>query len=124
MSARIAALEAALKPFADRADQHLEGAHWMDACFTVDDCRAARAAMEGKMTDSTDIEIQELRYRVSQLERALTPFVNMTYQDRFDAYVSAPDNAMMVAMGWAKEAGLVFNLGDLRFARDVLERNP
>ena len=47
-STRIAALEAALKPFADRADQHLEGAHWMDACFTVDDCRAARVAMENK----------------------------------------------------------------------------
>ena len=74
------------------------------------------------MADSTDIELQELRYRVSQLERALTPFVNMTYQDRFDAYVAAPDNALMVAMGWAKDAGLVFNLGDLRVARDVLER--
>ena len=76
------------------------------------------------MEYSPEMEIQELRYRVSQLERAITPFANMTYQDRFDDYVSAPDNAMMVAMGWAKEAGLVFNLGDLRFARDVLERNP
>ena len=41
-------LQAALKPFADRADHHLEGAHWMDACFTVDECLAARAALVGK----------------------------------------------------------------------------
>jgi hypothetical protein len=48
----------------------------------------------------------------------------MAYQERFDAYVAAPDNALMVAMGWGKESGLVFNLGDLRVARDVLERKP
>ncbi len=76
------------------------------------------------MSESSETEIQELRYRVSQLERALSPFADMAYQHRFEAYAAAPDNALMVAMGWGKESGLVFNLGDLRVARDVLERKP
>jgi hypothetical protein len=45
---RIAELEAALKPFSDKADHHLENSHWMDSCFTVDECRAARAALGEK----------------------------------------------------------------------------
>jgi hypothetical protein len=76
------------------------------------------------MSESSEIKIQELENRIRMLEIALTPFANMAYQDRFDAYVAAPDNALMVAMGWGKESGLVFNLGDLRVARDVLERKP
>jgi hypothetical protein len=45
---RIAELEAALKPFSDKADHHLENSHWMDPCFTVEECRAARAALGEK----------------------------------------------------------------------------
>lgn len=48
LRARIAALEAALKPFSDKSHHHLEGAHWMDPCFTVEECRAAREALEEK----------------------------------------------------------------------------
>ena len=39
-------LRDALKPFADKADHHTQGAYWMDAIFTVDECRTAAAALK------------------------------------------------------------------------------
>ncbi len=39
-------LRAALKPFADMAHFHREGAFWMDTAFTVEECRKAKAALK------------------------------------------------------------------------------
>ena len=49
-AARIAALEAALKPFADKVE-YTTGTNdddYMDPVFKLGECRAARAAMEGE----------------------------------------------------------------------------
>ena len=48
--ARIAALEAALKPFADKVEytNGTKDDDYMDPVFKLGECRAARAAMEGK----------------------------------------------------------------------------
>jgi len=62
-------------------------------------------------------KIEKLEVRIAELKAALKPFSDITDQEAFKEYETAPDEFVMVAGNLGFRPDLTFALGDLRAAR-------
>ena len=73
-----------------------------------------------KITVAKADDVDALKARIAELEAALKPFADITDQEAFKEYESAPDEFVMVAGNLGFRPDLTFALGDLRAARAAL----